>query len=170
MNRYLPLINFCLVVLAVLFLAGCEERGKQTVELLSEAALDGWVQSNNLAFWDAGGPIVGDLDQFEPGKGYRQFYSFALAPVPAGSTITKATLTLYLAGSSGDPFSNHGVVVVDHLDYGAALDGGDYALAALHPNIGTITDDITEEYKSLDVTAEVQDDLANSRTYSQFRL
>ena len=48
----------------------------------------------------------------------------------------------------GDPFNNHGVVVVDHMDYGASLDASDYGAASLADDIGTLSDNLTMEEDS----------------------
>jgi hypothetical protein len=159
----LAIVGGCLLTLAA-----CEPT--QTLTIASDAALDGWVQSDGYAEANGGGPGVGDVDGFKPGIGHRQFYSFGLSEIPASATIVRATLNLYLVTVLGDPFGNHGVVLVDHLDYGGSLDGADYGASALDPAIGTIADDPTIEYKTMDVTSELEADLAAARSRTQFRL
>jgi hypothetical protein len=153
---------------ALLLVIGCKvplEPG--TVELQSIANLNGSVASSNGAI---NLPMVGDTDFGVQGNVYRSFYSFALSGIPSGATITNDRLQLYLALNSGNPFTNHGNVIVDSVDYGNSLDGADFNCPTLQSNIGTIADNGTVEYKSLNVTSSVLDDMSNSRTYSQFRL
>ena len=141
-----------------------------TVTFNSTASLDGWVQSNGVAVAASGGPLVGDFEDVAPGVGYRQVYSFDISSIPAGAQIVSATLRLYQAQAVGSPFTTLGNVLVDRIDIGAALDGADYASAALTSNIGTLSTSATIEYKMLDVTVAVQADRSASRSKSQFRL
>jgi hypothetical protein len=178
-----PVVALALVVLLGSALNGCEfepdggggpgtgPTGGQptTVDMSSTAALDGWIRSDgNLS--TAGAAITGDLDGAAPGLGYRQFYSFDLASLPAGSTVTAATLRLYQAATTGTPYVDLGSVIVDHLIYGDALDAADFSAAPLAANVGAIATDGAVEYKTLSVTARVQADLAAGRTRSQFRV
>jgi hypothetical protein len=142
----------------------------QTLEIISVSTLDGWAESDGSANSDMGGPLTGDFEHDQPGVGYRQFFSFSLADIPDGATIISASLELFQANDYGNPFTDLGNVVVDHLDYGTTLDGADYNMPALTSNIGTLSDNTTEEYKILDVTTYVQTDHAAARDYSQYRV
>jgi hypothetical protein len=141
-----------------------------SVTFNSTASLDGWVQSDGVAVANQGGPLVGDLDDVAPGVGYRQFYSFDLSTIPAGSHIVSATLRLYQAVASQASYTKLGTLIVDRVDLGAALDSTDYNAVALKANIGTLSTTTTIEYKTLDVTAAVQADVDTSRGKSQFRV
>ena len=82
-------------------------------------------------------------------------------------------LRCYQAGLNNNPYTNLGIIVVDHDDYGPSLDVGDFeygSTGALHANIGTLSDGVTVEWKTLDVTASLQDDVDNTRARSQYRL
>ena len=162
------------LVLGAATLGGCGsgggDDGPVTVGLGSDPALDGWVESDGTVSTAGGGPLVGDFDAFQPNVGYRQFFSFSLAGIPAGAVVTSATLQLHQQFSVGDPFANHGVVVVDHVDYGAALDAADYGGNTLTANVGTIAPDTVNGVRTLDVTSRVQADLAAARTRSQYRV
>ena len=149
-----------------------------TLVLPSEGTVDGTVRSDGTV--NAGGIdcYLGDVDMEDPGPamlppvhvGERAFVSFDLASVPLGVTIVSATLTLGQFNTEGDPYGDgHGVVIADHVDYGPALDVGDYDAAPLSTDVGTLSPDAAQEEKSLDVTAEVIDDLG-LRARSQFRL
>lgn len=143
---------------------------EMTVNLMSTAALDGWVRSDGNSGATGGPAITGDLDAGAPTLGYRQFYSFDLTPVPAGSVITSATLQLYQAAIGGTPYNDLGNVTVDHVDYGATLGAAAYGVPALASNVGVLSSDVTIAYKTLVVTARVAADVAAARTRAQFRL
>jgi hypothetical protein len=143
----------------------------QSVTLTSVAALDGWVRSDGDTHTNGGGPILGDHDANTPGLGYRQFHSFELALIPGNATIESATLRLYQANlSPTPPYATHGNVIVDRVDIGVALNAADYGVAALTGNIGTLSNNATKEYKTLDVTTAVRADRTAGRTRSDFRL
>ena len=65
---------------------------------------------------------------------------------------------------------------LDHITYGATLDTLDWSAGdvgdpqTLHPKIGIISQDTTIEYKKMDVTEYVRDDLNSRRDRSQFRI
>ena len=141
-----------------------------TVNLLSTAGLDGYVRSDGNSGTTGGPAITGDLDAVVPAVGFRQFYSFDLSSLPAGSNITSATLRLYQASLGGNPYVDLGNVIVDHVDYGAALGAAAYNVTALASNVGVLSSDATIAYKTLVVTARVQADVAATRTRAQFRL
>lgn len=57
------------------------------------------------------------------------------------------------------------------MDYGPSLDGGDYNSAPIAGNIGeTLSTTPVVEYKTLDVTPSVLNDITNARTRSQYRI
>ncbi len=141
-----------------------------SVTLTSEAAIDGWVQSDGVAVSASGGPSVGDFDASNPGVGYREFYSFDLSTVPAGSTIDSAALQIYQALVVGQPYTVLGNVIVDHVNIGSSLDASDYAAAPIASNIGTISTNTTVEYKTLEVRTSLVANLAAGRTKSQYRI
>ena len=144
--------------------------GPVMISAPSEAALDGWVTSSGGVNVSSGGPAMGDLDHIDPGVGFRQIFSFDITGIPGTATIVGATLQLYQTNLTGDPYSNHGTVVVDHVAYGASPTGVDYGNPALSPGLGPLSTDGAEEYKTLDVTAQVQNDVNAPRMHSQFRL
>ncbi|MDH5487739.1 MAG: hypothetical protein OEY53_09590, partial [Gammaproteobacteria bacterium] len=119
-----------------------------------------------------GAPRTGDVEEF-PGisTAYRQFYSFDLAKIPLGTIVTAAILRLYQASVSGLPYDGTmGSVVVDHVNYGTALEGTDFAAATLLGNAGTLSRDANLGYKILEVTGQMESDLNNARLRSQYRL
>lgn len=136
----------------------------------STAGLDGSARDDGTAYANGGGPIVGDFEDFGLNRREREFYSFDLVPLPPAVTVSSAVLRLFQAVVAGSPYVALGDVIVDHLDYQDFLDGTDFLLAPLQANIGRLSVDAAIEYKTLDVTAAVRDDLAAGRPHSQFRL
>jgi DNA-binding beta-propeller fold protein YncE len=137
----------------------------------SSAALDGEAGSDVTATSAGGGPRTGDVEDLFTSTAYRQFYSFDLLNIPAGTSVAAATLRLYQASVSGSPYGGAlGDVVVDHMNYGTSLDGTDYAAGALLSNIGMLSSDDSAGYKTLGVASRVQNDLDNGRVRSQYRL
>lgn len=143
-----------------------------TVELVSTGSLDGYMRSDGNGA-TAGTPITGDLEGAGPtlaNIGYRQFYSFDLSAIPPGSAIVSATLHVFQAAVGGEPYTDLGNVIVDHVDYGTTLDFAAYNAAPLTGNVGTLMNDATLAYRTLAVTARVQADLTAGRARSQYRL
>jgi hypothetical protein len=135
-----------------------------TVTLLSDAGLDGTAGTSNF-FSAASQPTAGD----NGAQAFRGFYSFDLA-LPPGAVVLAATVRIAQYGGVGAPYSDHGVVLLEHVDYGASLDAADFGTAALGPSLGTLASDATPGYTALDATAQVQADRAAGRIRSQFRL
>jgi hypothetical protein len=100
----------------------------------------------------------------------RGFVSFDLTPLPAGATVTSATLSMYQWVVLGTPYASLGSQLVDHVDFGATLDSGDFALVALSSGFDTLSSDATVGPKLLSVTAQVVADLTAARVRSQFRI
>ena len=163
-----------LLSVAAFAMASCSKKSptapSQSITLSSTASIDGWVTSAGVANADSGGPLVGDFDSVNNGVGIREFYSFSLNALPASATIESATLRLYQASVGGQPYTALGNVVVDSANIGVALDAGDYSLPAFASNIGTLSTNVTKEYKTLDVTTAVKADRTAARPASQFRL
>jgi len=149
---------------------GGGNRTPVTVTILSTAALDGRVHSTGLV---QAGPAYslayGDYaDALGPVSGVRSFVSFDLAVIPAGATVTEATLTLFEKSHNGAPFSL-GQNVVDHVVYGSVLDAGAYSRSGLGDAIATFAGDLSPGPKTVTVTDAVALDVG-SRPQSQYRL
>lgn len=167
--RLLPLLP---ALAALPLLTGCGGGGGRvaaapvTVTLTSTPLLDGTVATGGIIVGLSGDIVVGDY-----AGGLRGFGSFDLAGIPAGATITSATLTLVQHASSGAPYATLGLLLVDQVVYGNVLEGGAYARSfPTNQGFGTLSTDATLGAKSLVVTAQVQADRAALRTQSQFRL
>ncbi len=100
----------------------------------------------------------------------RGFVSFNLADIPEGVTITKATLRLYQTKTVGNPYGVGGNLKVDHLTYGNSLEDADYAAAALLSSFATLTNNDSVEWKDVDVTEALKNDVSENRSRSQFRI
>jgi|LGOV01.1.fsa_nt_gb hypothetical protein len=136
------------------------------VTLNSTSGLDGFVTSGESAVtWSQ--IMVGDTSA---NVSVRGFLSFDISSIPPFANIVSATLRAYQEAVTRTPYADLGNVIVDHLDYGTTLDGTDYDLAALQSNVGTLSDNPTIEYKTLDVTTRVEADINDGRARSQYRL
>ncbi len=155
---------------ASLSLMGCGGGGDAssaiTLAILSTPGLDGQVTtepsiesgSANMAAGDSSGGLTARL-----------FVSFPLAGIPNGAAIQSATLELVQNSVSGTPYTDLGVLVLDHLDYGATLDQADFSLGALAPAFGVLSGSPVLGLRTLDVKTQVEADIAALRTRSQFR-
>lgn len=105
----------------------------------------------------------------------RGFVGFDISSIQ-GRTIVSATLRMYPGQVSGTPYTLFGTIVVDHVNFSNTISGGnhltsdDYSGNTLTSNIGTISNNTTEEWKTLGVTSSVQADINAGRTSSQYRI
>jgi len=100
----------------------------------------------------------------------RGFVSFDISTLPKTSTITEATLRLYQAKTIGNPYGAGGNLMVDHSNFGDSLENADYGVAALLSSFATLSINAAVEWKEVDVTSRVKDDLGSGRSLSQFRI
>ncbi len=135
--------------------------------LPSVPGLDGLATSTGVVNTIAGLTIVGDNGA---GLFIRAFYSFDLSLLAPEDVVTGAVMRIFQSDLAGDPYKTLGTVTVDHLVYGGTLDAGDFGLAALTADIGTLSDNDVIEYKNLPVTEMVRADRAANRSLSQYRV
>lgn len=100
----------------------------------------------------------------------RGFVTFDLKSLPAGAKVVSATLRMYQTKIVGNPYIAGGGLKLDHLTYGDALDSTDYSLAALLNQFAILGKTPKLEWKEVDVTQAVKNDVANARSSSQFRI
>ena len=100
----------------------------------------------------------------------RGFVSFSLSEIPIGVDIIEARLRLNQIKLIGDPFKSGITVKIDHLTYGDSLDDADYGVPALTSGFNVLTSDKNLGWKSIEVTEQIKNDLANAHSLSQFRL
>lgn len=137
----------------------------KTLLLKSKSDLEGFTGS-------ASPPSITEDIQFGKKSGtiVRGFVAFDLTAVPQGTKVGKAMLRLYQVEVKGYPFSDLGAMKIDHLNYGDSLDTSDYALAALSSSFATLPQSGASSWKEIDVTGKLKDDIANARSFSQYRL
>lgn len=151
------------------------------VVLTSDASRDGEIrlEDGNPAVNTGAGTRTGDTEPVSVSllarNTHRQFFSFSLPATPSGTTVTAATLRLFqlsaTSNAPGDsPYFTLGNLVVDHVDFGDALNTFEYDTGALSSSVGVLANDPMLEYKTLAVGSEVQADVAAGRGRSQFRL
>jgi hypothetical protein len=110
------------------------------------------------------GDTAGNLEQ-------RGFFSFPHGMIPAGVTIQLAQLQITQTTVNGLPYTDFASLPVDHVSLGGTLDATDHAATALSSAFGTLAHDASVGVlRTLTVTAQVIDDVANSRGLSSFRL
>ncbi len=102
----------------------------------------------------------------------RGFVGFDISSIQ--STVVSARLKIYQGIADESPYTTTGNLLVDHVNFGASLDTDNFSGNTLVGNIGTLSNNVTLEWKpdttGLDVTQYVQNDLDSGRSYSQFRL
>ena len=147
------------------------------VVLTSDAGRDGEVrlEDGNPVINTGAGTRTGDTESFPTRNTYRQFFSFSLPATASGTTVAAATLRLFQLSATnnapGDsPYFALGNLVVDHVDFGDALNTFEYDTGALSSAVGVLANDPMLEYKTLAVGSAVQADVAAGRGRSQFRL
>ena len=99
---------------------------------------------------------------------------FDISSIPAGAIIDSATFRVYYYGYNTPPTALPGDAKVDHiLSTTGNLTVGDFDSIALSSNIGQLVTTANRatypEWRTLDVTTELQDDIDNSRSYSSYR-
>jgi len=143
-----------------------------TLVLSSTSGLDGFRANNNggnnsVDIRVGNGAFVG-VPSYE--LVLRGFVSFSLSSIPPGVTIEKATLRMYQRSVSGSPYVGENNLIVDSIDYGGELASDDFARSPIFSNIGTLTKNSSVEWKDLEVTESVKNDISSGRGRSQFRL
>ena len=137
----------------------------KTMTLSASATLDGWRASNgggNSTLYIQAGRNNTLIE--------RGFVSFDISSIPAGATIESATLRLYQTEVIGDPYGSLGSLKIDHLNYGDSLENADYNASSISASFATLTSNATIEWKDVNVTDRLKDDITNSRSRSQYRL
>jgi hypothetical protein len=113
---------------------------------------------------------VGDANANVYGSSLRGAMSFDLTQIPAGATVTAATLFTRECAVVGSPIPALGNVVLEHVNYGPILDTAAYSTPPLDTLGGILTSDSTVGHHTRNVTAAVLADMAASRTTTQFLL
>lgn len=137
----------------------------KSMVISSDADLDGYMASN-----DSGSESV----EIKIGRNKyltsRGFVAFDIGKIPSRAKITQATLRIYQVRITGDPYGKMGNLKVDHLNYGDVLDKSDYTIPAILNGFAVLSKDTKSEWKEIDVTPQILDDISNSRLWSQYRI
>ncbi len=154
---------------------GAAASGPGASTIVSNAAQDGYLTAIDTTTSPqrnvVNGIGVGDNDRFARRRSVRGFVSFDLGGLPPGARITSATLRVYQTSTVGSPYTKLGDIRADHVDYGGALDYGEFTTPFLGSStVGVISRDASLGWKELDVTDRVIADLEAGRTRSQYRL
>jgi hypothetical protein len=115
-------------------------------------------------------PTAGDFDQLDTNRIARGFVTFDLSGVPAGVTLKTANMRLYQRTITGDPYLDHGSIVIDHVLLGPTLDDLDYLATALDTSFAVVAADQSPGIKLVNILSAVRADLTGGRASSQFRL
>jgi hypothetical protein len=122
--------------------------------------------TNFLGNWEI---EVGDLDGSASGETERGVVTFGVGAL-FGDSARSAILRVDECAVTGTPFATLGNVVVDHIPAGAPPALAQNTGPALAELPDTVARDTTTGFKTADVTSAVEADLADTSTFSQFRL
>ena len=159
------------MTLLLLGLAGCgngsgdNDVNRGVLRLTSEPTLDGWIRSDGELDARTGEPGVGDLAD---GQEIRTFFSFDISGVPPDAEIESAILRFRQVFARGFILAFN-PLLIEHVDYGAALDAADFALLPLSSPAPFQLNDLNL-VRQVDVTILIQQDVQANRARSQFRL
>jgi hypothetical protein len=139
-----------------------------TVTLISEADIDGTIESDGTV--STGGLVlrVGDAELSDPDVTVASFLSFDLAGLPA-APLLKATLGVRINNFVGEPVGTLSPLLLDDVDLGSSLDAGD-PVAVFASAVGSLGEGQATVHELSDQTARVAAALAAGRPRFQLRL
>ena len=159
-----------LVVALGALVAGCSDANGPGAVDLPEAVVAGGLEHGTLRSVGANTNIAVIPGDDANGIAYRSTLGFDLGKLPAGAKVTAATLQVDQCRVGGSPFTALGALVVDHIDLTLGLTDAAYAGQTIDDDIGTLSSDATIGLRQLDVTAQVQQDVASNRRVTAYRL
>jgi len=144
---------------------------EQTLTLDVVRALSGFLSQNGFES-DDNDAFVGTIPDISGFLEERGILTFDLTPIPASATVVGAELQALQGAATGTPYAQVVRVIVDHI---VGLAPGVSELDFNSPALSTIltpplSDNPIEEFKTLDLTAQVIADLSAGRTESKLRL
>lgn len=162
-------------------LAGCgggggEEQEEQqfeqqtlTLEVVRE--LSGFISENGFTS-DDNDAFVGTIPDIGGFLEERGILTFDLSSIPADATIVSAELRTLQGTATGTPYDQIVRVIVDHINgLAPGVDFLDFNSTPLSVIVAPpLSEDPVEEFKTLDVTAQVTDDMDSNRGESKYRL
>ena len=168
------------LILGVSLLVGCGGGGadndeqqfeQQTLTIDVDRALSGFLSANGFesSETDAFVGTVPDIGGFLEERG---ILTFDLSSIPADATIVSAELKTLQGAQTGTPYDQVVRIIVDHIN---GLQAGVSFLDFNSTPLSTITapplsEDPVEEFKTLDVTDQVTNDMEQNRGESKYRL
>ena len=161
-------------LLLMAILAGCGGGGGDgtSLTLTSEPALDGSISPGD-PFGLTGGYTTTEAEDYigdTAASGSRKiFLSFDISGIPVGSTIESAVLRVYQSSYNNGGY-NLGAALVDHIYFGSTVTQSILDMPALSTISDSLATDYLEGWKQLDVTSALQNDVDNTRSYSQYRM
>ncbi len=145
-----------------------------TVTLTGQALLDGFRANNGggnntVDIRVGNGAFFGSPSQELVIRG---FLSFDLTGIPTTADIKSIELRFYQVNVTGTPYAKLGNLLMQHVDYGGALDNAAYDAPVLHSAILSPHTGSGEWYVITATTVGdwIENDLASGRTRFQFRL
>ena len=175
---HLPIHVFALVV--SLALCGCgggggdeEQPGvEDTVAMSVMQDQSGYVVSNGFVSLGTDASVGTIPDAGSTYLEQRGFLTFDLRFFPAGATVVKAELSTTQLAPTGSPYAQVVNVIVDHIiKNGVGLVPTDFNSQPLSTIVTPpLSSDAAPELKTVDVTSQVQDDIAQARPLTTFRL
>ena len=124
--------------------------------------------------WENQGLVVGQFAATEVADvatvmtDWHLILSFDITEIPEGATIEIAELNIYQRTVTGDPYGKLGNLIVDWIrgvSYEGSLPG-----PGIGSNVGTLSTDADQEFKTLGIAGIVQQDLDAGRDIVQLRL
>lgn len=125
--------------------------GSNDVVLTPVLEFDGTVTKSG--YFDTSGPEIFAGEYFD--NPHRGVVGFDLGEIPAGAAVVKATLVMNQFDVRGVPYDDLGMLVLDHVDLGVAVDASDYDSSALDSAFAVLSTSPVEEDKEADVTDQV---------------
>lgn len=170
------------LLLSFTLLVGCGGGGggndeqqfeQQTLTINVTRALSGYISGNGFTS-DDNDAFVGTIPNASP-PGFleeRGILTFDLSSIPADATIVSAELKTLQGTQTGTPYTQVVGIIVDHIN---GLTPGvsfvDFNTTPLSTiSAPPLSEDPVEEFKTLDVTAQVVNDLDQNRGESKYRL
>lgn len=143
-------------------------QGTGSNQIALTPVIDGGLHQNQSGTFPTDFSGTFSIGDFSDNSTDRGFIGFDISSV--SGQVTSAVLIVNQSSTSGTPYNTLGNLIADHVDFGGSVDAADFSGGTLQNNFGAISSDSLAGAKSLDVTAEVQNDISSSRTTSQFRL
>jgi hypothetical protein len=142
-----------------------EKTASKTLLVKSIESGDGFVGSEGIVGVNTAIKVGDDGE-----NNYRGFVNFTLDTIPQGAVIQKGTLRIYQTEVKGNPFGIHGAMKIDHVVLGTTLTQESFSKESEDKSFASIPQTTIAGWKEIDVTKELNRDLNEARTRSQYRI